>query len=812
MRESPDARKLRAASTACAFVALLFLSLSSFAWARQFQQPFLFADRTKILAGTTSGDINGDGKLDLLQNPSGTMTTLLGDGNLDFAFLQNITISTDAALGDVNGDGRPDLVTTTLVKLNNGDGTFGPEHAMLGSGSMVHLADLNADGKLDLVAVTSFDIRVTAGNGDGTFAAFTYPFPIPGTPASLTIADVNGDGKPDALVGTTGKMSVFLGTGSSATWFQPRIDFSTATPTTVDVGDLNEDGNVDLAVASLDNSTVGFIHLGNGNGTFAAATTVPAPLTQYVAIADFNGDSHLDAMFSGGGIVNFFAGVGNGTFASPTSWDLQGFGPFQAVHADNNGTWDVQWGNALLLGNGDGTFGFIRRAAVGAGARRAAVGDVNGDGFMDVAVVNSAAASVTVALGNGDGTLGAPATYATDTNPRNLVLKDVNGDGRADILTANSSPGSVSILLALAGGGFGPKSDISLPSPVPTDLKAEDLNGDGKPDLVIGRFSTSTTGQLSVYLGNGNGTFTLFSHFSGTGSVYEVALADMNGDGKLDAVVGGVSAGGVGLLTIFQGQGNGGLINPHSYGGFYSDQGLGVGDFNQDGKLDAIWSKALYLGNGDGTLGSSTPIPNLALNGGEIAVGDFDRDGKLDVAGIATSNSPPANNVFLDYGDGIGNFPRFEYLGAGYLGTGLGGLVGVEAGQLNVGSDPDLVVTNSAGSNVTVLLNNGLGSQVGTPGPPPPVTTGLARGYPNPAFSAYQVSLELPTSAPVVVSIVDASGRRVKTIESGTLPVGVHRTSWDLVDHDGRRVPAGVYFCEVRVADRVTRTRFAVLR
>lgn len=802
MRDSPDARRAGITPTRCAFLAALALAIPSPAFARQFQQPFLYADRTKQGNYTFSGDVNGDGKMDLLQNASGTMTVMLGDGNTNFTFAQNLTFSQDAALGDVNGDGKPDLVTTTLVKLNNGDGTFGPEHPMLGSGSLVHLQDLNADGKLDLVAVTQFDIRVTAGNGDGTFAAFTYPFPIPSNAVNLTLADVNGDGKADALVGTPGKVSVLLGTGSSATWFQPRIDTNTGgNPYGIAVGDLNEDGKVDLAVASTSDPTVGFIHLGNGDGTFAAASTVSAPNTQFVVTADFNQDGHVDVMFTGASTVRFFAGIGNGTFAAPTIWDLAGSGPFQLVHADNGATWDVLWGNGLLLGNGNGTFGSVRRAAAGAGAVRAAVGDINGDGFLDVAVVNTTAATVTVALGNGDGTLGASSSYPTDTNPVAIAVKDVNGDGRADVLTANQTPGSVSVLLALPGGALGPKSDIPITNPYPRDLKVEDLNGDGKPELVVARAaSVNNTGVFTVFLGVGNGTFTLYSDFAGNGAVLEIELADMDGDGKLDAVLGCRNGSGLGQqanLSVLHGDGTGAFVSRYSYSFLQAGAGLGIGDFNQDGKPDVVHG-FLFIGNGDCTFSVST----LGPASGELAVADFDRDGKLDIA---------ANGNYVVYGDGTGAFPRFEYLGAGT------GSVGVEVAQMNPGTDPDLVVTNGgsvpAGSipNVTVLLNNGLGSQVGTP-PVRPIAAVSIHGYPNPALSVYQVSLEMPRSAPVVVSILDASGRRVRTIESGTLPVGVHRTSWDLIDRDGRRVSAGMYFCEVRVADQMTRTRFAVLR
>src|SRR5262249_29383179 len=157
MRDSPDARRARFSPTHCALLAALAIAIPSHALARQFQQPFLYMDPTITSIYEVGVDLNGDGNMDLLQtNNSSAMTVKLGAGALNFRTVQNLTLSGEfPAIGDVNGDGKPDLVNTTLVKLNNGDGTFGPEHPMLGSGSMVHLQDMNGDGKLDMVAVTT---------------------------------------------------------------------------------------------------------------------------------------------------------------------------------------------------------------------------------------------------------------------------------------------------------------------------------------------------------------------------------------------------------------------------------------------------------------------------------------------------------------------------------------------------------------------------------------------------------------------------------------------------------------------------------
>ena len=104
----------------------LLVALPANAATRSFEQPFLFADPSRTSGWSVSGDVNLDGHLDLVMFGSNA-TVLDGDGTGSFVSVQTFSVSEDKALGDVNGDAYPDLVGPSLVKLNNGDGTFGPE-------------------------------------------------------------------------------------------------------------------------------------------------------------------------------------------------------------------------------------------------------------------------------------------------------------------------------------------------------------------------------------------------------------------------------------------------------------------------------------------------------------------------------------------------------------------------------------------------------------------------------------------------------------------------------------------------------------
>ncbi len=331
------------------------------------------------------------------------------------------------ASGDFNADGITDLavlsnnggVVSFSVFLGKGNGTFHPAvnyAAGIGSASSIVAADFNGDGKPDLMIGGS----IFFGNGDGTFQTGVSGLPSVGVTSPPVIADFNGDGKADVAVNDDGVLKILLGTGDS-TFLRP-ISTSVSVFTMI-AGDFNGDSKADLAVLTENSVSV---LLGNGDGTFQPAVNYALPLDPFaLATGDLNGDGKPDlVVVTKIDVVSVLLGHGDGSFAAPVLYPLPARGSGQDIR----------------------------------------IADINGDGKADVVIANSTGYSrtdgVIVMLGNGDGTLQAPTNYTVGLGPNALALGDFNGDGRTDLAVVDEGsylvPNSYSMTILLGSSGVPP--------------------------------------------------------------------------------------------------------------------------------------------------------------------------------------------------------------------------------------------------------------------------------------------------------------------------------------------------------------------
>src|SRR5881397_2620325 len=185
------------------------------------------------------------------------------------------------------------------------------------------------------------------------------------------------------------------------------------------------------------------------------------------------------------------------------------------------------------------TVSFIARGdlEVGTNPRSVAVGDFNGDGRLDLAVTNASSydvpGTVSVLLGNGDGTFQSALSFAVGSNPLSVAVGDVNGDGRLDLAVANYYSNDVSVLLGNGDGTFQPARTFRVGT-YPSSVVVGDFNGDGRPDLAV---ANGNSNDVSVLLGNGDGTFQPALSFAAGTAPVSVAVGDINGDGRPDLAV-----------------------------------------------------------------------------------------------------------------------------------------------------------------------------------------------------------------------------------------------------------------------------------
>jgi Bacterial Ig-like domain (group 3)/FG-GAP-like repeat len=741
---------------------------------------------TTICDQALFADVNNDHKLDAVSSCNGYITVQLGNGDATFQAPAYYALNAGIpVLVDLNGDGYLDIAalltgspapSQVAILLNNGSagpGLFGPakQYAVPTGTSGLFAGDFNGDGKQDLLTPVPYDdenrppplnstatLGVLFGNGDGSLR----PATVQTEPAfgSTAVGDFNGDGVTDVAVMLTlpsndlyASVQILLG-ATSGTFTQGASLPVVATSQTVQGAggpltavSLSDNGLLDLVV----NTGVLNFFKGDGKGGFTpTASYGVASSPNFLADVDGDGKPDLIATLTSGVLI--LPGNGDGTFQAPPA------APFNGTTADvnNDGIADMLFfpqaglgsSFATALGRGDGTYSILNQAtAIPGGFYQLMTGDFNGDGNIDTVTIQPSEgrngscgppnAQLLSYLGSGSGQFVATGTAAFGLGVSNVqpgITGDFNSDGKLDLLLPNSlGCNSGPQLLFVPGNGdgtFGTPVSLSNTQSLPLpNLVAGDLNNDKKLDFIFGN---------AVFLGNGDGTFKQIP----LNIVPPAALPS--------------------IATL-----------------------IALADLNGDGRLDAVYNTAsIYAGKGDGTF-ETTPFFTSPILPRTVAFGDVNGDGNPDLQVQSSSNTValyPSFSVFL--GDGHGNFTQDpnEY----FTGTVADTPQATTPVRLN-NQAPPLASDNRLDLSVFIAGNDGtwyttslLNQTNPTPMKPAPIASTTALQA-SPATAAPNVSITLTASVfgtyPTGSVSFTANGNSLGT-ESVTNGIAVLETSF----------------------------------
>ena len=678
--------------------ALLWVSSPSAESTGQTSPTFLFSPQASTGTGPFGvelADMDGDGDKDLVTSnlvdqEFSTVSVSKNNGNGTFAAPIDYPVGPnprDLRVADFNGDGKPDVVclaalsgddvgdlnSYVTVLLNNGTGgLINRQDYSVGESANsggVDVGDYTGDGVPDFaIASLMTGVYVYRNTGSGTFVQWAH-IAVSFGPTHIASADFNSDGRLDLVLGNTDDARIYLNNGAGFTAGVIINNFGDGV-SGIATGDFDNDGKPDLALTGRSLS----VYRNTGLGAGFAKTAYLAGENQVgIKTADMDGDGHLDITVSNylANSVSVYSNDGAGGFAGKREWgvgaapnshgigDVNGDGKLDIVAAASNLN---QASVNVVLNAGNRTYVARRDYGMLGAARGIEFADFNRDGYPDVvtgAYVSNQDGPF-VFYGKADGTLqdGIQIENWGNMAPTDVAVGDFNGDGWPDFVTSILAPGNrIRVSMNQGNGTFLPSVSYTAGGD-PSGVGVGDLNGDGKLDIV-----NTNGGQLdnsmSIFIGNGNGTFQPQVRVPVGFRPSDALLADFDQNGRSEVVVTNY---GETFIYYFKPDAAGVLGAPQSFSiGDYQGNAVAA-DFDNDGWLDIMvgGGSARLLRNNQG--GSFFPPVTTPVPAGFITTGDWNQDGLMDIAGT----DGVLSLVLVGWNQGAGNFTHVSSLQTGF--------------------------------------------------------------------------------------------------------------------------------------------------
>ena len=696
------------------------------------------------------GDLNADGRPDLaVPNYNSDNVSILRNistlGNIGMAAKVDFAVGSlpdNVAIKDIDGDGKNDLAVTNntgasvsiLRNTTAGSISFaGKIDFTVGTNpESVAFADLDGDGKPDMavangVSSTISVFRNTASSGtinSGSFAA-KVDLATGFGPNNVVIADIDGDGKADVAVSNANvlanSISIFRNTSTSGSiTLTPKVDVGTgSTPSGLAIGDMDGDGKPDMVVSSQ-SGNVAVVHRNLIAGpVISSFAPLSGPVGSEVAIngSGFSTVPVNNIVFLGGvraTVTNatptlLTVAIPTGTTYQPITVTLNG------LTASSSSSFIVTFNSSLAIDVNS----FAPKAdfATGTTPVGVAMGDIDGDGKADVAVINNASNTVSVFRNTsvpGTVSYAAPVSL-TVTSPNGIALGDLDGDGKLDLIASNTTGSQASVFRNISTSGsisFSTKVDFATASS-PYGVAIGDIDLDGKLDFAVTCFfsnkvsvfrNVSAVGTISVSSFNAKVDFT-----TGSGPT-SIAIGDLNGDGKADLAVTNNSGNTISVLKNTSTVGTISLAAKADFstGGTSAPYVVAIGDLNADGKQELVTANsnnATVSVFKNQTLAGSISFAtraDFATGTGAygVAIGDLDGDGSPD---LATANvSAGTSSVLKNTSTGSITFAsKFDMvIGAQPRAIVVGDVDGDGKPELNVVSGSSATLSTVRNTNV----------------------------------------------------------------------------------------------------------------